>query len=521
MSYRTSGKKKHSFLKILLGIVVIVVALQVFSGGAFFENIRLALQDEEQGAEQDQEQGGPSSSSGEALGEGQQHQNGSQNDQDSQEQDRYPSLPADLQEHILLGPRDQGISATLTGDVLITVVFVNDPTSTWTADRMAQVKALDETTKAAILSEAAAYGADLNITIDYLQGTSSTTEEADRTAWSEQIMASAGLGSVATASQELEKARGVKEAPILFYVDATERSYAMPNSGTATEYAIVWKGIPDATTSRHELYHLFGAVDFYVPEAVAECARRYFPGSIMLEGTGGENADALTAYLVGWTDTLSDQALAFLRETAHITQEQASDELEKETHTGYVENWEKPNGYIITGYLDMGVLEGEGKVIEPNGGWREGYFEYGKLISGRCRIVYEDGGWYEGEYSQGNINGQGTMVWVSGDTYTGQWKNGKYHGTGKATYANGGWSEGSFADSAFVSGRCRIVYDNGGWYEGEYSQGTINGQGTMVWASGDSYTGQWKNAKFHGYGTYTWPSGNSSSGIWENGSFMG
>ncbi len=405
--------------------------------------------------------------------------------------DRYPSLPAQLREHILIGSRDSGISATFTGDVLITVIFVNDPTSTWTEDKIATTKAGDSAMTAEILSEAASYGANLNITMDYRQATVNITEEADAKTWAEQVIASAGLGSISTASAELERTSGVKEAPILFYVNATERSYALPNSWGDTEYAIIWNCGSDTITYRHELYHLFGASDFYSPRAVMERAQRYCPNSTMLFD---ENAvtDDLTAYLIGWTDTLTDNALSFLQETAHVTPEDAAQELEKETYTGYVENWEK-NGDYITGYLDFGILEGQGKVVYADGSWKEGYFEYGNLIRGRCKTIYEDGSYYEGNIAQGSCSGQGTMVWADGSCYTGQWENNQYHGYGKITYADGS---------------C---------YEGNFDHGVYSGQGTLTWPSGDRYAGAFGNGNFHGYGTFTWADGNSLSGTWENG----
>ena len=428
-------------------------------------------------------------------------------------------MPPELLDHVLIGSRDKGISATLTGNVLITVIFVNDPTSTWTAEKMASTKAGDAAMTAEVLAEAAGYGVDLNITVEYRQATVGTTEDIDRTAWSEQIMASAGLGSVATASAELERSRGVKEAPILFYLNTTDRAYALPNDGQTTEYAIIWNCGSDTITYRHELYHLFGAADYYFPKAVEESALRYYPNSTMLTG---ENAvtDNLTAYLIGWKDTLTNDALAFLQETAHLTAEYVEQEHAKEIYTGYVENWER-NGYVITGYLDMGVLEGQGKVVEPNGNWKEGLFEYGIFVRGRCKILYENGILYEGEIDQGAYNGQGTIVWAGGDTYTGQWKDGQYHGNGKITYANGGWSEGVFENGTLANGRCKAIYEDGTRYEGDMVNGAFDGQGTIVWANGDSYTGGFLNGKRHGYGTYRWADGQTMSGTWNNGEFVG
>ena len=456
-----------------------------------------------------------------------------------QSHDWYSAWPKDMREHVLLGSRGSGVSATLTGKVLITVVFVNDATSTWTANDIADKKAADASQIAKIMEEAASYGAVLNITMDYRQASVDITEEADSDLWAEKAIAGAGLGSISTASAELERTRGVKEAPILLYVNATERSFARPNSTGDTEYAVVWNEGED--TLRHELYHLFGAPDYYMPRSVKESAQKYCPDSVML---GGEKivTDDLTAYLIGWTDTLSANALAFLQATANVTRDEVAQEYDKETHTGYVENWEKHGDYI-TGYLDFGILEGQGKVVYADGSWKEGFFEYGELIRGRCKIFYEDGGWYEGDYDYGTshgqgkalyadgsyyegsfvkgvLEGQGKMVWADGSSYSGQWKNGQFHGYGKRIDADGGWYEGDFRDG-LSHGRGKVVYADGNWYEGDFTQGSFNGQGTFAWANGDRYTGAFVNGAFHGYGTYTWPNGNSMSGMWENGKYIG
>ena len=389
-----------------------------------------------------------------------------------QVKDPNSSLPKELRKHILVGNRDRGISATFTGDVLITVIFVNDPTSKWTKDKIASTKKGDAVMTAEILKEAKSYGAKLNITMDYRQATVNVTEEADANVWAEKIFASAGLGSKATASATLERTKGVKEAPILFYVNATDRSHAWPNNGSDTEYAVIWNCGSDTVTYRHELFHLFGAADYYMPKAVMECAERYFPNSTMLTDVKPKTDD-LTAYLIGWTDKPSKTAMQFLRDTAYVTQEMVSQEYEKNTYTGYVENWERDGDYI-TGYLDFGILEGKGKIVQANGSWYEGEFEYGELIRGRCKIIYEDGSWYEGDFAKGVCDGQGTMVWADGTNYTGQWKNNQYHGKGK------------------------LIYADGSWYEGEFAKGTFNGQGTYVWSDGNSLSGKWKDGEHIG-----------------------
>ena len=63
----------------------------------------------------------------------------------------------------------------------------------------------------------------------------------------------------------------------------------------------------------HELMHQFGAMDYYTPAFVEEAAKKYLPHSIMNDGS---EIDALTRYVIGWDDTLTPEAIAFLKATA-------------------------------------------------------------------------------------------------------------------------------------------------------------------------------------------------------------
>ena len=82
----------------------------------------------------------------------------------------------------------------------------------------------------------------------------------------------------------------------------------------------------------HELLHQFGAVDFYFPERVRQTAERYLPDNVMRSRC--YVVDDLTAFLVGWRETLSAYVLCFLQDTMWITRslysQLLSDEWKKE-----------------------------------------------------------------------------------------------------------------------------------------------------------------------------------------------
>lgn len=476
-----------------------------------------------------------------------------------------PNVPSASKNNVFLNTRDQGISASLTGDVLITTVFVSDKSTSWTKAEMNAIKEGHETMTKAILAEAKAWGVDLKLTLEYR--TASVTDNlatASHKDWYEDALKSAGLS--ATASEDLEKSRKVKEAPVLFYLDLTGRAFASSSAGKSnrTEYAVFYSGDSGAANYRHELYHLFGAKDFYYPAEVESLGKKYFPNSTMLTAGKDASTDSLTAYLIGWTDQLDATAKTFLSETNWITTDYLKDEHEKETYTGYVENWDM-GSFTYTGYLVDGVQQGQGTMVWDNGNKYVGNWDYGQMHGqgtftwsngavykgsfhkgvrqGTGRYTFASGAWYEGDFVGGKFHGQGTYHWTSGDVYVGQWKDDVRTGRGKLTFADGAWYEGDFVDGKFQGtgtrvysngaryegqwknhkchGQGKLIYANGSWYEGSFSEGKFNGQGTMVYSNGDRYEGQWKDDQRHGQGTYTYTNGTQKSGKWENNKFVG
>jgi hypothetical protein len=60
-----------------------------------------------------------------------------------------------------------------------------------------------------------------------------------------------------------------------------------------------------AATIAHEILHLFGAEDYYTPNARKALANKTYPKDIMLEArddVSKNDIGDLTAYSIGWTD---------------------------------------------------------------------------------------------------------------------------------------------------------------------------------------------------------------------------
>lgn len=272
---------------------------------------------------------------------------------------------------------------------------------------------------------------------------------------------------------------GADTGIILFCFNKSGRSYAEAAAEEgAPEYAVIYEH--DVSTYMHEMLHLFGTMDYYYPEEVKTVAEKYFSGTIMATGTKPV-VDSLSAFVVGWTDEVSDEGLAFLEETAFYSLEDAEDAGEEETVTGNVKD--RPIRGIVDGEVrEIGLYTGE--MVDG-------------AANGKGEIKYHNGDYCEGEFDYGVLNGDGTYIWANGDRKSGTWVNGELEGSG--TY----------------------VQADGQSYEGEFVGGIYHGEGTYRDGKGNSYVGQWVNGKFHGDGKYTWADGSVYNGEFSDGNLTG
>ena len=91
----------------------------------------------------------------------------------------------------------------------------------------------------------------------------------------------------------------------------------------------------------------------------------------------------------------------------------------------------------------------------------------------------------------------GTYDLGNGNKYVGEWTDGKMNGQGTMTHVDGHK------------------------YVGEWTDGKINGQGTFTHANGDKYVGEWTDGKRNGQGTYTLADGRTAQeGVWKDNKFQ-
>ena len=511
-------KKKFSFWKGLLWIIAILAVLNMITEGKSTDFITGIFN--------------PSDSSSNTV----------QTDAPTQPTiNRLPSVPDTMREHVYLTSRGYGACTGFTGNVKFYVVFVSDPEAAWTEDRITQTKQEIEATMARIRQDAAAYGAVLNLTAeDVTARAEAPLVRKEWTDWANSALTSISLPGMKNGTAAvLEERYGVDAVPIIFCTNQNGRSFAQSYSGStsATEGVLIYG---DTKELYHEVCHVFGAEDFYYPTEVAELAKTYLPDSIMANSAEGMMED-LTAYCIGWTDTLSDNAMQFLQKTSHLTQAYLAAQKLLESQTGYVENFATSSG-IYTGYLVDGVRHGQGTLVWSSGSVYTGTWEHG-VRHGQGRMTFDngdvyDGQWqdgirqgmgtyiwangnrYVGEFVENSRQGQGTMYYTDGSQYTGQWWGNERNGQGKHTFPEGHTYEGSWKDGTF-HGQGVFIWTMGDKYVGEYVDGNRQGYGVYYYPNGSRYEGQWYAGEQHGQGTMYYSDGSKRSGKWDNGNFIG
>ena len=330
-------------------------------------------------------------------------------------------VPKGLENHIYLDSRSGGSCNSLTGKVLLTIIFVNDADSSWTKEDIQEIQT-EQTKAASSLKESAlSYGAELELEMNYMEvDVKESFTRLDHYEWVKNALCQAGFKNTEEASEEIKRKYDVKEAPILFYANRPGRSFAIQyDNSDRLEYSILYR---DAGDFRHELNHLFGADDYYYPEKVKTIAQKYFQESVMLS-SDSQKVDSLTAYLIGWTDEIEEDALEFLYETVDITRDEMTEEFEKEVFTG--KGSKRIGEGTYTGDLVDGLAHGKGKMVWDNGVIYEGEWE-SNLPHGEGKMIWTNGTTYVGEFVKNKMQGYGTMTFANGYVQSGLWENNEY-----------------------------------------------------------------------------------------------
>lgn len=346
--------------------------------------------------------------------------------------EKLPGVPEHLKSHIFFDSYQNGKCVSLIGDVKEIVIFVDSDEGNWTEKEMESVKRVHEKENEKILVEAENYNVPLQLSAEYFHtNVEQTFDRQEHADWVYEILQNVVAQNECLKNVKLnrttyriempegydfETAYKVNEVPIIIYKKGYGRAFAIQSSSEiGVEYTVLFH---QGAAFRHELFHLFGAEDLYVHDEIKLVAGQYFSDSIMYTSNGV--VDSLTAYLLGWTPSLSQEAVTFLERTIDITKQEYNNAKENESYTGQGVRYY--NNGIYTGELMRGVAQGYGK------------------------MVWDDGDVYEGEWMYNKRHGTGTLVFASGDVYTGEWDEGKKQGYGKYTWKSGSWYEGEWLD---------------------------------------------------------------------------
>lgn len=401
-------------------------------------------------------------------------------------------IPGDFRDNYYLAAMGDGYCETLTGDVVVVIIFVTDPTDGWTASEQSKAEEKLVEQLRTLLGEAEAYGADLKLRYATFSVTIDVEFDRDSNNWKEAAMAQAGLSDGYTNQRKLEEYYEADQVPVVFMVDESGRSYAnLYQSGKGFECVTILE--KDYAALRHEMCHVFGARDMYFPQETVDAAKEFLPDGIMYGDCEGA-IDPLTAFVIGWMEELTEEAKGFLYATNDLTEEYIAEAKELDQLTGFGTRY-YDNGYYV-GELLVGVRHGEGTYYWDSGAVYTGTWVNGER-EGQGTMTYDDGAVYTGAWKDNERNGKGKITFTNGNSYNGKWKNDQYHGTGTFT-----WADGTV-------------------YKGDWSKGERTGEGTMTWPSGDKYVGKFKNGNRHGKGTYYFPNGNVYEGDWVDGDRTG
>lgn len=335
---------------------------------------------------------------------------------------RLPNVYKDYWTLSAFQQRGLGSSGYLKDDVVLTLILANDGESSWSQEE-ADAFLRDIYTDIDDLTNCAKqWGTELNVTVRTIH---CTLEGPMQPAMAYRslgyILAEAGYPSYQT-GKYLREETGADSVPVAIAFNKNGRSYACPDSNEENvEACYLFSG---GYAFKHELLHLFGAVDYYYHNLMTSFVKELMKESIMLESEN-DHVDDFTAYLVGWTDEMKSTSSMLAAGLEYIGNEALSEAQRENAYTG-IGTITLDNGAVYSGYLSMGIPDGIGE------------------------IKFANGDFYTGEFDNGTRTGYGTYYWQNGDVYEGYFVNGQLHGKGTYTSVDGSQKSGTWNEGNFV-----------------------------------------------------------------------
>lgn len=337
--------------------------------------------------------------------------------------ERLPDVPTHLLSVQALNHRGMGSCKELTGNVAVTVVFVDDAVSSWTQEKIDSFTADLYAGFADLTGHAAQWSVPLNLTLHTSHSTLDYELEPEVASRNLNVILSRAGYDLYGLNESLKQELQADAVPFVIAFNKEGRSYAGQDPDEENVQACyLFSG---SYAFKHELLHLFGASDFYYHDLMDFGAMDILEGSIMADSTN-DKVDDLTAYLVGWTDQLTSEAEAMLYLIGYIGNEELQAAAQQNVFTGFGTTT-YDDGSSYTGYLTMGVPDGWGEMLFPGGEIYRGEFDNGAITGYGC-FIWTNGNRYEGYFLAGQLHGDGTMTCANGDVFSGTWDNSTYLG---------------------------------------------------------------------------------------------
>ena len=225
--------------------------------------------------------------------------------------------------HAMFLYKDEGMSRKLRGNVLIDLIFVQDPCTDWKQSEMDKFYNVYEDAINGIGKQAVAARVPLTFISRVSRYTYSDTlnpanfsSNVTNDVYNQYIRARGDRTHSEYISNRKRK-YNADELAIIFVFERSFRAYAV--SGDNVEFSVLTED-NNAHAIAHELLHLFGAADMYYPYQVYGLTMKYFPESIMCTYNGME-IDPLTQYLIGWKTTLPLKANEYVNKLSDFSVE--------------------------------------------------------------------------------------------------------------------------------------------------------------------------------------------------------
>jgi len=146
--------------------------------------------------------------------------------------------------------------------------------------------------------------------------------------------------------------------------------------------------------------------------------------------------------------------------------------------------------------------------------------EYNKEKETIEKVYYwPSGNKYIGQWTDGKMEGEGTMIYANGDIYEGLWENGEFGGFGNFDCIDYDYI-GQFKNGMRHGLGLNNCHHDGSTYEGEWANDEMVGHGRYV-CDLYTYVGFFYSSDANGYGTQTWNDGAIYEGYWVNGLMNG